>query len=155
MNDTIETAVVSAEMLCMIAALIYTITKARKDTRSSFFVTVCALLLAVDISTILLNVTYTIEDYTSSIWIPIWEGLGNCVFQCASNCVHWIFAFKYHVISREIPKSMRGIVDKKVIKRYQITNVVMIVLCVALGLYTGLVRGIFAENYSNDRLANQ
>ena len=35
-------------------------------------------------------------------------GVTNVMFDCSTNLVHWLFAFKYFVISREIPKAIRG-----------------------------------------------
>lgn len=66
----------------------------------------------------MLSILYAREDDSEGLWLPALIGVSNVVFNCASNLVHWSFAFKYHVISREIPKSIRGIVDVKAERKY-------------------------------------
>lgn len=69
--------------------------------------------------------------------------------------MHWAFAFKYHIISREIPKSIIGIVDHHAVKRYKYANYGAIVICLGLGIYAGVVRGIYAKYIDSRELARE
>ena len=143
-------------MVAMCVALIYTILLAKRDKRSDFWITLCALLYAIDCSVILLSLLYAAEDANVlEGWLAFFIGLCNCVFNSASNLVHWAFAFKYHIISREIPKSIIGIVDHDAVKRYKYANYGATVICLGLGIYAGVVRGIYAKYIDSRELARE
>jgi hypothetical protein len=143
-------------MVVMCVALIYTIFLAKRDKRSEFWIKLCSLLYAIDCSVILLSLLYAAEDtHILEGWLAFFIGLCNCVFNSSSNLVHWAFAFKYHIISREIPKSIIGIVDHDAVKRYKYANYVAIVVCLGLGIYAGVVRGLYATQITNKQLARE
>jgi hypothetical protein len=101
-----------AEMFVMILALSYCLKLTIKDIRSRFFSTLCVILMLTDFCIAgvafgdWLEATKYIELYP--VWIAIEMGIVNFGFYGGANSVHWLFGFKYWVISKEMPKVVTG-----------------------------------------------
>lgn len=92
--------------------LSFTLYIACRDFRFRFILTLCILLIITDISTAFFAVGLSLEsspihkEYPIRIAIEV--GITAFIFNAGSNSIHWIFAFKYFIISKEIPNAIKA-----------------------------------------------
>lgn len=78
------------------------------DYRFRFLLLLCAILIITDVGTAILSVGIGLEntnvhtERTEELAIVV--GITTFFFNGGSLLLHWLFSFKYWVISREIPK---------------------------------------------------
>lgn len=65
-------------------------------------------------------------------------------FNAGSNVVHWLFAYKYWVISREIPKALRISNPselKSSEKKYNVVNIIGLLINLLFCIWLAIRRG--------------
>ena len=104
---------VCLEMTAMTVQLSCTYYLANKDLRHTFLKTLCLLFIAADISGALFTVLSGFElkgIFDDNILPTFWRimlGTSLSVYMTGQCIVHWMFAFKYYVISQEIPNALK------------------------------------------------
>ena len=82
------------------------------DYRFRFFLLLCFLLIITDLGTALLAMGIALEstDFHAerSQALAVEIGITTIFFNGGSLLLHWLFSFKYWVISREMPKVIQG-----------------------------------------------
>jgi hypothetical protein len=82
------------------------------DYRYRFLILLCAVLIVSDLSTGILAVTQWFENspvkhYSMEPGLVITVGIADFGCEGGSLLLHWMFSFKYWVISLEIPKAIQ------------------------------------------------
>jgi hypothetical protein len=119
-----------------------------RDFRFRFILTLCILLLTTDVATALLAIGLGLENTNIHKERPIdlaWEvGSTTLFFNAGSNIAHWIFGFKYWVISREIPNALKATNPndlKSNENRYKVLNLLGIAGNLAFCIWVAIKRG--------------
>ena len=73
-----------------------------------FLVMLISLLIVSDIAVMVLSVAFYYEktEYLNdhALEMSIIIGVGTFFFNMGTNTMHWLFGYKYWIISREVPK---------------------------------------------------
>ena len=133
------------EMTLLICALLALLWRICRQGRFTFLIWLICLLIASDIGAILLNIGFHFEgspahaNHTTPLSINM--GVSTVLFNAGSLCMQWLFAIKYWIISKEVPKLFEGQrvnFGERAYKFLNISGLVIIVLtCIGAGYFRG------------------
>jgi hypothetical protein len=116
--------------------------------RFNFLIWICAIILVTDIGIAMLVVALKLENsplrVTKNIELAIVIGITNFLFVGGSALYHWIFCFKYWVISLEFAKVLNNEEIESIQLCYNIYNTIGIVSSLIMSIWLGVARGQLA-----------
>ncbi len=132
-------------MLSVVIAASAIMVKTWYDYRFRFFLVLCFILIMTDLGTAFLAMGIALEstdfhkERSKALAIEI--GITTVFFNGGSLLLHWLFSFKYWVISREIPKVLQGQILQSNEWKYNLYNAVGILVNMAICVWLGVRRG--------------
>ena len=143
----VEIIVTIAEMswVTVIASII--MVKIWFDYRFRFLLLLCLILIVTDISTALLAVGIGMENTNihveRTLGLASEVGITTFFFNGGTLLLHWLFSFKYWVISLEIPKVLKatGTTLKSSETKYKIYNAIGITVNMLFCVWVAVRRG--------------
>ena len=96
------------EMSLLLIALIITMVQVCRKNRFRFLIILISLLIVADIAVAFLSVGLYYEQTNlhdnHPLSLAILVGITTFFFNMGNNTMHWLFALKYWIIAREVPK---------------------------------------------------
>jgi len=131
------------EMSILLIALTITLYHLCRYMRFKFLIILICLLMLSDLATIFLSIGLALEetmyheDHTNALTILI--GGTTVLFNFGNNSVQWLFATKYWIIAREVPKLFEGRQIKFNERTYKMVSacgfIINLVPCILLGYF--------------------
>lgn len=133
------------EMSLLLVALVITMIRVCQKSRYQFLITLISLLIVADVAVAFLSVGLYYEQTdlhnNHPTWLAILIGVTTFFFNMGNNTMHWLFALKYWIIAREVPKLFQDQQIKFSEKIYKTVKVLGFVVnfipCVFLAYYRG------------------
>ena len=133
------------EMSCLLIALFILLYKVCRSVRFKYVVTLICLLIVSDVAVLFLSVALYMEQTDvhneNRLALSIVIGISTFFFNMGTNIMHWLFAMKYWVIAREVPKLFVGQQIQYNERAYKIVKwiglVINTIVCTMLGLLRG------------------
>ena len=149
MNELTRIEIIStiAEMSLITVIASFIMVKIWFDYRFRFLLLLCLILIVGDISTALLSVGWGMEntkihvERTKELALEV--GITTFFFNASTLLLHWLFSFKYWVISLEIPKVIqtKKTEFKSSETKYNILNAIGITINLLLSVWVSVRRG--------------
>lgn len=133
-------------MSILITLLVYTLYQVCKKMNFGFLIVLISLLLTSDIATVFLGVGLQLETITAvhanhATALAIEIGITTFFFNAGTCAMHWLFALKYWIIAREVPRLFQGGHISFKETAYQVVQVIGLVVnvvpCAILAVFRG------------------
>lgn len=146
-SDEIGMYITVVEMTGLTVVMCMVMHYAFKKNMYSFMKWLIFLCLIADIGTALLSIGLALETdpvfhAEHEYFVARLIGWDTLLFNLPTNLLHWLFAFKYWVISVEVPLALTGQIKKKANRErlYFIFNIFMILVNVAFCIWVSIER---------------